>query len=396
MPIDPKLLQQASKTASLGDDVTPALKFLAPTVAGAGIGAIPGAALGAAYNGLFGKPEHFYDDIGRGTLRGALTGGGAGLGMSVGSEIGGDDIGTRLGGRVGGLTGHLLGKYLVARPEEEDEGLRIETRRTRSRKAQKKEAKVYEAAESVDGMKPKEVYESHKKCTPGEFGMNKEGEDANPSVQPIPRPYNPGNNAALQAALAVALPVAGAAGGVGLGGLGGGVLGAVHGAVSPGEYPEQDEEGNVQMRRRNRLLGALRGGGAGVLMGAGVGGLGGGALGAYTARKRIAELSKQSAAAHTTNNERVSLMTKQSAFEFGAHVKQALGPVGYGAAGGGLIGAGLGLSMQTVVIALQNAVEMKDLGIATSANTSAALANAEQRRKLHAVYGQAAMKEFNS
>jgi len=34
-----------------------------------------------------------------------------------------------------------------------------------------------------------------------------------------------------------------------------------------------------------------------------------------------------------------------------------------------LIGAGLGLSMQTVVIALQNAVEMKDLGIATSANT---------------------------
>jgi EmrB/QacA subfamily drug resistance transporter len=34
-----------------------------------------------------------------------------------------------------------------------------------------------------------------------------------------------------------------------------------------------------------------------------------------------------------------------------------------------LIGAGLGLSMQTIVIALQNAVEIKDLGIATSANT---------------------------
>ncbi len=34
-----------------------------------------------------------------------------------------------------------------------------------------------------------------------------------------------------------------------------------------------------------------------------------------------------------------------------------------------LIGVGLGLSMQTVVIALQNSVEMKDLGIATSANT---------------------------
>lgn len=38
-----------------------------------------------------------------------------------------------------------------------------------------KAAKVYEAAESVEGMKPKEVYESHKKCAPGEFNMNKEG-----------------------------------------------------------------------------------------------------------------------------------------------------------------------------------------------------------------------------
>jgi len=34
-----------------------------------------------------------------------------------------------------------------------------------------------------------------------------------------------------------------------------------------------------------------------------------------------------------------------------------------------LIGAGLGLSMQTIVIALQNAVEFRDLGVATSANT---------------------------
>ena len=34
-----------------------------------------------------------------------------------------------------------------------------------------------------------------------------------------------------------------------------------------------------------------------------------------------------------------------------------------------LIGAGLGFSMQTIVIALQNAVEFRDLGVATSANT---------------------------
>jgi MFS family permease len=34
-----------------------------------------------------------------------------------------------------------------------------------------------------------------------------------------------------------------------------------------------------------------------------------------------------------------------------------------------IVGAGLGLSMQTIVIALQNAVDFKDLGIATSSNT---------------------------
>lgn len=34
-----------------------------------------------------------------------------------------------------------------------------------------------------------------------------------------------------------------------------------------------------------------------------------------------------------------------------------------------LVGMGLGLSMQTIVIALQNAVEMRDMGVATSSNT---------------------------
>ena len=36
----------------------------------------------------------------------------------------------------------------------------------------RKAAKVYEAGESVEGAKPKVVYESHKKCTPGEFGAH--------------------------------------------------------------------------------------------------------------------------------------------------------------------------------------------------------------------------------
>ena len=46
-----------------------------------------------------------------------------------------------------------------------------------------------------------------------------------------------------------------------------------------------------------------------------------------------------------------------------------------------LIGMGLGLSMQTIVIALQNAVDMRDMGVATSSNTFF--------RSLGAVFGTA-------
>ncbi len=41
----------------------------------------------------------------------------------------------------------------------------------------RKVAKVYEAAESVDNMPVKQTRESHKACAPGEFGLNKEGNE---------------------------------------------------------------------------------------------------------------------------------------------------------------------------------------------------------------------------
>lgn len=53
-----------------------------------------------------------------------------------------------------------------------------------------KAAKVYEASEAVDGEKPKEVYESHKKCAPGEFGMNKAGAGPLLAEKPIPAGQN--------------------------------------------------------------------------------------------------------------------------------------------------------------------------------------------------------------
>jgi len=47
-----------------------------------------------------------------------------------------------------------------------------------------------------------------------------------------------------------------------------------------------------------------------------------------------------------------------------------------------MVGAGLGLSMQTIVIALQNSVDFKDMGVATSSNTFF--------RSLGSVFGTAA------
>jgi hypothetical protein len=70
-----------------------------------------------------------------------------------------------------------------------------------------------------------------------------------------------------------------------LGMLGGGAaglgLGALHGLISPGKVVGRDAAGNEIIKRRNRLLGALRGGlagGAGGALGGMALGMGGGAL----------------------------------------------------------------------------------------------------------------------
>jgi hypothetical protein len=52
-----------------------------------------------------------------------------------------------------------------------------------------KAAKVYEAAESVEGGKPKEVYESHKQCTPRKPGSaTAPADQKNPPMKPVPQP----------------------------------------------------------------------------------------------------------------------------------------------------------------------------------------------------------------
>lgn len=224
---------------------------------------------------------------------------------------------------------------------------------------------VYDAGESVKDMPVKKTEESHKKCSPGEFGMHKEGnafafgrKAANDwmglsssrngpggliSTKTLPKtdataknwgpagqlpppslgtrvavpgaaqaPQQPAMKQILQKqvpmvpvkagsaltfgqkiAEAVGMPftregynqigASSAAGTLGL--LGGGALGAaggaIHGLISPGETVRRDAEGNPVIKKRNRLIGALRGGlagGAGGAIGGMALGMGGGAL----------------------------------------------------------------------------------------------------------------------
>jgi len=217
-----------------------------------------------------------------------------------------------------------------------------------------KAAKVYEAAESVEGMKPKEVYESHKKCAPGEFGMNKEGGT---------------KQAALNDALGGALGLGG------VGALGGAGIGGLYGLLSGAHQSPRGK------KMRGALSGMARGAGGGALVGGGLGagagagiaiGVPKGLVGAKTDdHPAIQELNKDpikylsrilgggalgaaagggigAATAHTVFDDKKEKkddkdMKKESAYAFGGRVKQSLDPaVGYGAAGGGLLGAGLG------------------------------------------------------
>jgi hypothetical protein len=71
------------------------------------------------------------------------------------------------------------------------------------------------------------------------------------------------------------LPISAATAGGRLGGLAGLIGGGLHGMYDPGSYAGLDEDGNPALKRRSRLMGALRGG-----LGYGLGGLvAGGALG---------------------------------------------------------------------------------------------------------------------
>ena len=162
---------------------------LGPTLVGGAGGGVLGALAGATYNQLLGKPQLFYDDVGRGALRGLLAGGGGGIGVTA---AGSDPNAQRVGGGRGSLAGMLAGNILVRRNEDDDEYLaRLQTGEKKKKKPKKytrtaaeKQSKVYEASESVENMPIKQTKMNHKKCTPGEFGaMVKEAAGPVPTQQ---------------------------------------------------------------------------------------------------------------------------------------------------------------------------------------------------------------------
>lgn len=187
---------------------------------------------------------------------------------------------------------------------------------------------TYDAGESVKNMPIKKTEESHKQCSPGEFGMNKEGKSASSLAHTLDAARRGAN-----------------VGGV-LGGLAGVVGGGIHGAYDPGAYGELDSQGNPVLKRRSRLMGALRG-----AAGYGLGGIfGGRVLGAAGGAANARGGGGVSGAQYPPKTA--------SALEFGAKIAQSIdmpftregyNQVGAASAGGtlgflggGAAGAGLG------------------------------------------------------
>jgi hypothetical protein len=137
---------------------------------------------------------------------------------------------------------------------------------------------VYDAGESVKDMPIKKTEESHKKCSPGEFCMHKEGSAlafGRKVAEAMDMPFTrEGYNQVAASSMGGSVGLLG-------GGAAGAGLGALHGLISPGETVGRDDAGNSIVKKRNRLMGALRGGlagGAGGALGGMALGMGGGAL----------------------------------------------------------------------------------------------------------------------
>jgi hypothetical protein len=133
-----------NKAAGLRDVAIPA----AAGLAGLGVGGIVGRHIGQAQKpkltGLAALPKKSQDNIAKIMV---------GLGMN-----GPDDL-------------QHLSDWDIAALTAGQQRSAVKTSNPLKAKTMNKASQVYEAGESVNGMKPKVTYESHKECSPGEFGV---------------------------------------------------------------------------------------------------------------------------------------------------------------------------------------------------------------------------------
>ena len=159
----------------------------------------------------------------------------------------------------------------------------------------------------------------------------------------------------------------GLAGGGGLGGL----AGALYGAYNPGAKAVLDENGNPTMKRRSRLMGALRGGLGGAALGAGVGNFAGHHVGGmYGRQQALQAMNKQSESLLPLSQGLYDNVGVPTVFGAGvgglygaltAPKKQLLRSVLRGATIGGAAGAGAGAAgLGTANIATDSALQPKN------------------------------------
>jgi hypothetical protein len=140
------------------------------------------------------------------------------------------------------------------------------TKKKENNMPQEKFARVYEAAEHLDGEKPKVTMMNHKCCTPGEFGarVKESTQQSQPAVKPQSA-YEFGTNVKRAFLGDYTMPV-------GVGGAAGAALGGMAGLANPGEEDEYDSRGNVIGKKRKSRLGSALSGAMTGLVGGGMAG----------------------------------------------------------------------------------------------------------------------------
>lgn len=307
-----KAHQQASKTAD--DHLRKSLSY---TGLLGGAGAAAGAGVGSLYGLLTGKKGKRLQSVLRGAGGGALIGGGLGLGTGAGVSMAMP--------RPRNLKTIPLSEYLSTladKPENLSDNIDRLVTGLPTKELQRRFALGGLAGGAAGlaggslltaGLTPEQKdYEEHKDLSPDEFSR----ENSESSKEAFMTPDFKKNMKNDMARLIVP-QLAGSLGGQ-AGGLLGLIGGGIHGAYDPGSYAGLDEKGNPAVKRRSRLMGALRGAAGYGLGGALAGSIAGRAGGHLYANSKYAPVGQQAPA------NIVPLNKSSAALSFGEKVAVVL------------------------------------------------------------------------